>query len=489
MEYKQIDNEEDFYKEKQSNQKIELIDRKNNKKEEDEKMKIVKKSCDRKKGENFCLLIILIIFLFFVFIYHNNLSNIDNPKNKNTLSEIEGDMIKNYTVKNIYENELILNGKIPANQDVYKIERFDSRERSFKKARKFLENCINGVLIRNISSLSNEKPIVSSIIPVYNCKNFISRAIKSIQNQNILNIEIILVDDKSTDDTLSFIKEIQKSDQRIKIISNKKNMGTLYSRCIGALSSNGKYIFPLDNDDMFLDENVFQTISNIAEKGYFDIVEFKGIKSKIGNNDILNNKRVDTKHASVPLNTVLYQPTLGNLQIWPGNKINTIRIDIVYLWAKCIRTEIYKSAINKFGNKNYNTYIVRYEDVIFNYALCNTARSYKFVGKYGIFNIDRGDSASKNRIKINDLKCYIFYLDIMINFVKDRKENKLVLVNMVLNILSRNLLKQALNSDKNVKKSFIKSLDKILNMTKISDELKNKIRKIGKQLKFGDYVF
>ena len=53
MEYKQIDNEEDFYKEKQSNQKIELIDRKNNKKEEDEKMKIVKKSCDRKKGEFF----------------------------------------------------------------------------------------------------------------------------------------------------------------------------------------------------------------------------------------------------------------------------------------------------------------------------------------------------------------------------------------------------------------------------------------------------
>ena len=101
------------------------------------------------------------------------------------------------------------------------------------------------------------------------------RAIKSFQNQNILNIEIILVDDKSTDDTLSFIKEIQKEDKRIKIISNKKNMGTLYSRCIGALSAKGKYIFPLDNDDMFLDEDVFQTITNIAESESFEILPSK----------------------------------------------------------------------------------------------------------------------------------------------------------------------------------------------------------------------
>ena len=54
-------------------------------------------------------------------------------------------------------------------------------------------------------------------------------------------------------------------------------MGTLYSRSVGALSAKGKYIFPLDSDDMFLDEDVFQTITSIAEKGYFDIVEFKGI--------------------------------------------------------------------------------------------------------------------------------------------------------------------------------------------------------------------
>ena len=304
-----------------------------------------------------------------------------------------------------------------------------------------------------------------------------------------MNIEIILVDDKSTDDTLSFIREIQKTDPRIKIIANKKNKGTLYSRCIGVLSANGKYIFPLDNDDMFLDEDVFRTITNIAERGNFDIVEFRGIKSKRGNNDILNNKRTGTKHTYLPLNSVLYQPELGNFQIWRGRRIDNINIKIIYLWAKCIRTEIYKKTIKKFGNKKYSTHIVRYEDVIFNYALCNTARSYKFVGKYGIFNIYRKNSASRYRKKVNDLICYIFYLDIMVNFVQDRRENKLVLVYTVIYILTNKYLKRALNSNIKAKTSFITSVDKILSMSKISDELKNEIRNKGSQLKFINYEF
>ena len=54
-------------------------------------------------------------------------------------------------------------------------------------------------------------------------------------------------------------------------------MCLLYSRCIGVLAAKGKYIFPLDNDDMFLDEDVFDVVTKIADKGDFDIVEFKAI--------------------------------------------------------------------------------------------------------------------------------------------------------------------------------------------------------------------
>ena len=481
MKYTKIETKENDSENQYNNKKIELIDKQNSNIEIDENKKVVKIYNNSNTFGNFIIIILLIIFLFLIFIYQNDINVFTTTKSKDTFSD--------QFVKTEEEDDSSINEKIPAPYDVYKLYRFRTRERSFKRARNFLENCIKGNLLRSISHLPKESPIASAVIPVYNSKNFISRAIKSIQNQNILNIEIILVDDKSTDDTLSFIREIQKTDPRIKIIANKKNKGTLYSRCIGVLSANGKYIFPLDNDDMFLDEDVFRTITNIAERGNFDIVEFRGIKSKRGNNDILNNKRTGTKHTYLPLNSVLYQPELGNFQIWRGRRIYNINIKIIYLWAKCIRTEIYKKTIKKFGNKKYSTHIVRYEDVIFNYALCNTARSYKFVGKYGIFNIYRKNSASRYRKKVNDLICYIFYLDIMVNFVQDRRENKLVLVYTVIYILTNKYLKRALNSNIKAKTSFITSVDKILSMSKISDELKNEIRNKGSQLKFINYEF
>ena len=300
---------------------------------------------------------------------------------------------------------------------------------------------------------------------------------------------VILVNDYSTDDTLSFIQEIQKEDSRIKIISNKKNMGILYSRCIGTLSAKGKYIFPLDNDDMFLDEDVFQTITNIAEKGFFDIVEFKGIQSKRGNKGILLNKRRDTNFANHPLNLVLYQPALGNYAIWPGKTINSIQYEIMFLWARCIRTEIYQKTINKLGKEKYSRYILRYEDTIMNYALCNVARSYKFVGKYGIFNVYRKESASRNFKFFENVINYIYLLEAMLIFVQDKIENKKILVNFTLFILSKKQLKKALSTSKDINNLFISCVDKVLKLSKISDELKKEIRKKGRQLKFIDYPF
>ena len=65
----------------------------------------------------------------------------------------------------------------------------------------------------------SKNPKVSAIIPLYNCKNLVLKAIKSIQNQNMLNLEIILVNDFSTDNTLSIVEKVQKEDPRIKIIN------------------------------------------------------------------------------------------------------------------------------------------------------------------------------------------------------------------------------------------------------------------------------
>ena len=89
------------------------------------------------------------------------------------------------------------------------------------------------------------------------------------------DLEIILVNDFSSDNTLSIIEEIKKEDSRIKIINNKKNMGTLFSRSIGVLSAKGKYIFHLDSDDMYLDEDIFSTITNIANRKNLILLNLK----------------------------------------------------------------------------------------------------------------------------------------------------------------------------------------------------------------------
>ena len=129
------------------------------------------------------------------------------------------------------------------------------------------------------------------------------------RNQNVTDIEIILVNDSCNNYTSEVMQSLKNEDPRILIINNKKNMGTLYSRCIGTLSSKGKYIFALDNDDLFFDEDVLYVVSKIAKEGNFDIVEFKG-SERYQFNIFMNNFR-DSEYSSHENNLVLHQPELG----------------------------------------------------------------------------------------------------------------------------------------------------------------------------------
>ncbi|WP_368252742.1 glycosyltransferase family 2 protein, partial [Clostridium perfringens] len=93
-----------------------------------------------------------------------------------------------------------------------------------------------------------ENILVSIIMPVYNGSKYIEEAINSILNQSYKKIELIIVDDGSTDDTLSVIENI--NDDRIRIFRNIKNMGLPYSRNKGLDMASGEYIALLDADDI-----------------------------------------------------------------------------------------------------------------------------------------------------------------------------------------------------------------------------------------------
>ena len=110
--------------------------------------------------------------------------------------------------------------------------------------------CKNKLLIRGLLK-SSSKPKITALITLFNSEKYIESSVKSVQNQILCDIEILMVEDGSTDESLNIIKKLQKEDNRIKIIENKKNRGALYSKSIGILKANGKYIMILDSDDLF----------------------------------------------------------------------------------------------------------------------------------------------------------------------------------------------------------------------------------------------
>ena len=365
---------------------------------------------------------------------------------------------------------------------------YDDRNTSFKKAYDFLNSCLEHKLIHNITkNISFENPQVSAVIPVYNSKKYINRCIKSIQNQNISNVEIILVNDFSTDDTLNYTLSLQEEDPRIKIINNKKNMGILYSRSIGALSAKGKYIFPIDNDDMFLGEEIFSSITFIADKGNFDIVEFKGMQTRQKGNKIFN-KLEDTNWGNHKLNLVLFQPELGDYSLRASKKMGDYDKYDVYLWNKCIKTKIYQEALDKMGEDRYSRFMLAHEDVVGVFFLFNTAQSFKFVGKYGIFHIQSEQTAfGKTTQIVHDLK-HIYLLDVVLEFSHNTNEHRKLIPNILIKVLKLKFLKEIVKSEYNDK--LIKSiLDKVVKSGNYSGVYKNEIIKIGKQLKFLNYTF
>ena len=414
----------------------------------------------------------------------------DVKTDKEKEKDVKTDKEKEIKEENKEKEEWEWEEKKPSNDDIYKKEYFDGFDTAFKKARSFLESNMNGEILHKEPFVAQKHPKISGIIPVYNCQDIITRAVRSIQNQNILNLEIILINDFSTDNTSLILEKLQKEDPRIKVLNNKKNMGILYSRSIGTLSAKSKYIFPLDNDDMFLDKDVFQIISDRADKGNFDIIEFRGVLTLPSKKNLFERRRIGTTFSPYGDNIVRFQPQLGAFPLQKGNKYGEYRLISVYLWSKCIKTKIYKKALNLLGEERYSRYMLRDEDLLVNYIIFNIAESFKFLGKYGIVHIQRESSASvqPNYIQLNKQSIYV--LEAALEFSKNLKENKEWIAYYTTMILNARKLEDTLKEEY-VNKIFISCLDQIFkNQTQyFYDRDKEEIKKRVIANKFINYKF
>src|SRR5690606_23236276 len=134
---------------------------------------------------------------------------------------------------------------------------------------------------------------VSIIIPVYNKAPYLEQCLNSVINQTYKNLEIIIIDDGSTDNSLEICEKYRKKDERIQLIS-QENQGVSVARNKGIQKASGEWIYFLDADD-YLDIDTFQTI--LVKKSHYsgvNLIHF-GIRARKVSKEIIREKRPTNK--------------------------------------------------------------------------------------------------------------------------------------------------------------------------------------------------
>ena len=306
-----------------------------------------------------------------------------------------------------------------------------------EKYNSFLDICKNGKLIDNTKYPLLKTPKISIIIPVHNGGKYLKKSLRTIQNQKLKEIEILIIDDCSTDDSLIYIKQLMQEDPRIRLIKNYKNRKILYSKSIAALNCNGKYILELDQDDMFLREDLFEIIYNESIKNNLDLLQFRDF---VKEDDFFQRK---TKINCFNLhwmrrNNTFYMEKSSLKETLFKDSNNYL------LWGLLICEKIYKKAIYHIWEIIMNYQIIYNEDYISTTMIILLSNNYKYLNMFGILHLKHKQASSFNclnktefhlsniifpsflyeyHIKNNpeDINIIINYMNIKLNIVLQRR--------------------------------------------------------------------
>ena len=345
------------------------------------------------------------------------------------------------------------------------------REKALDSGLPFIKKCIDNILIDNKTYEKVENPKISVVIPCYNCDKDIRKALRSIQNQNMKDIEIIIVDDKSNNETVNLLNELKKEEPRLEVYHNEKYMKTLYTRSFGVLQAKGKYVISIDSDDMFFDSDVFDSLYITSEIGNYDILAYRTF---MGYNYYDRNIIEESCFNYKENNLTIYQPELSCYVISTDGEPKENEI---YIWDKLLRTSVYQSAINLLGEKEYSKPLTWNEDIIMNFMISNVATSYRFLRKYCYFHYIGGPSCSTGASQDDIIYADLFKLNIYLDFAKEDCYN----IPALYILKNSKYIKGAGNDSV---KNFLRTiLLKIINSQNISDENKNYVKN-----NFTDYL-
>ena len=253
---------------------------------------------------------------------------------------------------------------------------------------------------------------------------------KSVQNQLFADIEILMIDDASTDQSLEIIQNLQKEDKRIKIIKNKKNRGALYSKSLGILKAESKYTMILDSDDLFSNEFIFNICYKEAIQNNIDIIEFSGYNLDSANFKLNIVPEVPYYLRFKKHNEFVQQPDLSSF-IYKKLGENKYKLIDGVLWGKCVKSTIFKRTLKIVGSYIYRKKINYGDDRIINFILFKVANSFKYINEYGIIYNYNNNSITHLNSYINN--CYDELINIMsiYNYTKNNKESEIVAFEIV----------------------------------------------------------
>ena len=191
---------------------------------------------------------------------------------------------------------------------------------------------------------------ISVIVPIYNSNKYLNRCLDSIKNQTLEDIEIILVNDNSTDNSLDIMNQYKQVDSRFKIIDLHTNKGPGYARNIGVSEATGKYIGFVDSDD-YISKDMYKELFFCAEYNNVEIAKCNSISLYHGIDYQKFKRSKPTKESEImkPKQRPSYINEI-NVECW--NKIYKSDFFKNFKFDEDIKYEDYVLGVNIIGSAN-----------------------------------------------------------------------------------------------------------------------------------------
>ena len=245
--------------------------------------------------------------------------------------------------------------------------------------------------------------LVSIIIPIYNAEEYLDDCINTVRNQTYKDLEIILINDGSTDQSLDICKRHDSEDDRI-ILIDKKNGGVSAARNIGLDIMSGDYLLLVDSDD-YVELNIVERLLDMQREKNADLIMYgEYIHYVLLDKVVISAHEGETFYQKEDIASIL--PILiedESLNV-PGNKF-------------------YKSSIIKDHNIKFDESVSMGEDLIFNYAVANNINSFFMTSECLYHYMKRDGDSLTAKLTPNKYKTLKYVSDYMEKNTEDNEKN------------------------------------------------------------------